>query len=59
MLRQEHYRVAALVFVSEDFDHLFVTQAFDPEVAAQVLPSLKGLRIHRLTPREPVQHLLS
>lgn len=59
MLRQQHYEKATTLFSTNDFDRLFVVHALDPQVRADIAPTLaERWRIHWVTIRELVADLL-
>jgi hypothetical protein len=57
MLRQEHFELAAKLFGTEDFDHLFVVHAFDPSLRPLIRERMRSVRVYWMTARELVRDL--
>lgn len=59
MLREEHFRRAAELFGTDDFDRLFVVHALDAATLADLAAPLRTHRIHWLTLPAVVADLLA
>jgi hypothetical protein len=59
ILKQQHYEVARDLFMTEDFDRLFVVHALDSHVRETISESLRSQRIYWVTVRELLSDLQS